>query len=336
MGLERVVGRMEQAGSGLVLGKFLPPHAGHQYLVRFAEHFCARLTILVCTLERDPIPGGLRYEWMREMFPRSHVVHITENLPQEPSEHPQFWEIWRRVALESSSEPIDYVFASEPYGLRLAEEVGGKFIPVDPSRQAVPVSGTAIRTDPLGNWRFLPECVRPYFVRRICLFGPESTGKSTLATELAKHFQTVPVMEFARELLNPQQGVCRETDIPLIARGQAAAEETLARHANKLLICDTDPLLTCVWSEFLFGTCSVELREAAQARHYDLTLLLDIDIPWVDDQQRFLAHRRAEFFSRCREALEETGRRFVIIRGDRNARFDACVTAIEDLLASNC
>lgn len=326
---------MEQAGSGLVLGKFLPPHAGHQYLVRLAESFCARLTVLVCTLESDPIPGALRYAWMREMFPRSNVVHITEQLPQEPSEHPQFWEIWRRVALEAAGGPIDYIFASEPYGLRLAQVVDGKFIPVDPTRQAVPVSGTAIRTDPLGNWKFLPECVRPYFVRRISLFGPESTGKSTMAAELARHFHTVPVMEFARELLNPQQGVCRESDIPLIARGQAAAEETLARHANKLLLCDTDPLLTCVWSEFLFGSCPPELLRAAQARRYDLTLLLDIDLPWVDDQQRFFSHRRAEFFARCRQVLTEAGRRYVTIRGNGTARLEACASAIGDLLASN-
>jgi NadR type nicotinamide-nucleotide adenylyltransferase len=322
---------MEKAGSGLVLGKFLPPHAGHQYLVRFAENFCEQLTILVCTLESDPIPGALRYAWVREMFPGSRVVHITEHLPQEPSEHPQFWEIWRRVALEAAGEPLDYIFASEPYGLRLAQEVGGKFIPVDPTRQAVPISGRAIRSDPVGNWKFLPECVRPYFVRRISLFGPESTGKSTLAAELARHFQTVPVMEFARQLLNPQQGVCREADISLIARGQAAAEETLARHANKLLFCDTDPLLTCVWSEFLFGKCPSDLREAARTRHYDLTLLLDIDLPWVDDQQRFLAHRRVEFLARCRQMLEEAGRRYVTIRGNGTARLEACESAVGDL-----
>ncbi len=226
---------MEKAGHGLVLGKFLPPHAGHQYLIHFAQNFVDRLTVLVCSLPSEPVPGSLRYEWMRELFPHARVVHITDDLPQEPDQHPQFWDLWRQTVLAAAGEPIDFVFASEMYGYRLADEVGAKFIPVDLSREVVPVSGTAIRTRPLDNWQFIPECVRPYFVKRVCIFGPESTGKSTLARDLAVHFQTVYVSEFARGLLDPQQGICTAGDIPLIARGQAAAEDALARQANKVL-----------------------------------------------------------------------------------------------------
>jgi HTH-type transcriptional repressor of NAD biosynthesis genes len=219
---------MEKTGHGLILGKFLPPHAGHQYLVQFAQNFVERLTVLVCSLPGEPIPGRLRYEWMCELFPSARIVHITYDLPQAPHEHPQFWDLWRKTVLAAAGEPIDFIFASEDYGYRLGEEVGATFIPVDLGRELVPTSGTAIRARPLDNWRFIPECVRPYFVKRVCLFGPESTGKSTLARDLASHFQTVYVAEFARGLLDPKQGVCSVSDIPLIARGQAAAEDALA------------------------------------------------------------------------------------------------------------
>src|SRR5687768_14796348 len=210
--------------TGMLLGKFLPPHLGHQYLVDFARHYVDELIVLVCTLAREPIPGGLRFRWMREMFPQANVrlVHVTDDLPQEPADHPQFWDVWRGVVrryIPEGSGP-DYVFASESYGYKLAEVLGATFIPVDPSRQLVPVSGTAIRTDPMANWKYLPAAVRPYFVRRVCLFGPESTGKTTLAARLAEHFDTVWVSEHARPLLDPKAGVCEESDIPRIARGQ--------------------------------------------------------------------------------------------------------------------
>ena len=82
---------------GFVLGKFMPPHRGHRLLCRFAEQFCDNLTILVCSLENDPIPGDVRYGWMREMFPASDVIHLSEDMPQEPGDHPDFWQIWREA-----------------------------------------------------------------------------------------------------------------------------------------------------------------------------------------------------------------------------------------------
>jgi NadR type nicotinamide-nucleotide adenylyltransferase len=321
-----------RSGHGMILGKFMPPHAGHQYLVDFGRRFSNNLSVLVCSLERDPIPGRVRFEWMRELFPDVHVVHVTEELPQEPSDHPRFWEIWRKVASDAVRRPIDYVFASEPYGYRLASELNAQFISVDLERASVSVSGSAIRDRPMEHWPYLPECVRPYFVRRVCLFGPESTGKSCLARDLADHYRTVHVPEFARGWLAPKQGVCTPDDIAIIARGQAASEEALARRSSRLLFCDTDLLSTTIWSEVLFGSCPSWIADAARAAHYDLTFLLDIDVPWVDDTERYLPHRRSEFFDRCQSALQAARRRYVILRGDWTERFAAARTAVDALL----
>jgi NadR type nicotinamide-nucleotide adenylyltransferase len=323
----------EKTGHGLILGKFMPPHAGHVHLVQFALNFAERVTVLVCSLKTEPIPGRLRYQWMRELFPRANVVHITEELPQEPSEDVRFWEIWRRVALEAAGVPIDYIFASEDYGRRLAQEVGATFIPVDPLREQMCVSARAIRARPLDYWRFIPECVRPYYVKRVCIFGPESTGKSTLARDLAARFGTVHVAEFARTLLNLKDGVCDREDIPVIARGQAAAEDSLARQANKVLVCDTDVLTTTIWSEVFFGDCPDWVRRAADLRSYDLYLLMDIDAPWVDDRQRNLPHRRQEFFDRCRFALDSRRRPYAIVHGGWSQRFERACAEVERLLS---
>lgn len=270
---------------------------------------------------------------MRELFPQARIVHISDDLPQEPADHPQFWSIWRETVLRAAGEPIDWIFASENYGHRLAAEVGATFIPVDIDRTLMPVSGTAIRTQPFEHWPFIPECVRPYFVKRVCIFGPESAGKSTLARDLAAYFHTVYVSEFARGLLDPQQGVCKPDDIPLIARGQLAAEEALARRARRVLICDTDLLTTTIWSEVLFGSCPEWIRETASARQYDLYLLLDIDVPWIDDRQRFLPHARQSFFDRCEQTLWATGRPYHVIRGSWSERFTEACRHIEKLLS---
>jgi NadR type nicotinamide-nucleotide adenylyltransferase len=320
-------------GVGLILGKFLPPHAGHQFLVHFGRQFASRLHLLVCTLESESIPGHLRYKWMCELFPDVHVVHIDANLPQDPHDHPDFWPIWRAVCQRAAGEPIDFVFASETYGARLAAELGATFVPVDPARSHIPISGTAIRSDPLAHWEFIPTCVRPFFVKRVCLFGPESTGKSTLALALARHYGTVSVPEFARGWLDPKRGVCAAEDIPIIARGQIAAEEALARQANRVLICDTDLLLTTIWSDVLFGQCEDWIRREAFGRSYDLYLLLDIDIPWIDDAQRYLPHARGEFFDRCEALLLAQARRYIVIRGSFSERFSAACRAVDAVLA---
>ena len=146
---------------GFVLGKFMPPHAGHVYLCDFARAYADELTILVCSEPDDPIPGKLRLGWMLEMFPGARVIHCEEALPQEPADDPEhFWPIWKGVLQRYHPEPIDVVFSSEPYGQRLAAEAGARFVPVDEARTAFPISATAIRNDPYRNWRFLPGPVR--------------------------------------------------------------------------------------------------------------------------------------------------------------------------------
>jgi NadR type nicotinamide-nucleotide adenylyltransferase len=318
--------------TGMLLGKFMPPHLGHVYLVEFASRYVDQLTVVVCSLPTEPIPGEHRFRWMRELFPFDNVVHLTDLLPQEPSEQPNFWTLWKTSLERILPCKPDFVFASEEYGWKLAEVLGGRFVPVDQPRAIVPVSGTAIRTDPMANWDYIPRCVRPYFVRRVCVFGPESTGKTTLASQLAEHFGTAMVPEYARTLLEAQKGQLGVEDMPRIARGQIASEEAQARNARRVLICDTDVLTTTIWSETLFGTCDEWVREQAEKRTYDLYLLLDVDVPWVGDIVRYLPEDRRGFFERCRQALEVRGRRYVHTSGGREERFAQACAAVDGVI----
>src|SRR6476620_7186966 len=98
--------------TGMLLGKFMPPHLGHVYLGEFAARSVDQLTIVVCSLASEPIPGELRFAWMRELFPFSNVVHLTDDLPQTPEEHPDLWPLWRAALRRVLPDRRDCVFAS--------------------------------------------------------------------------------------------------------------------------------------------------------------------------------------------------------------------------------
>ncbi len=315
---------------GFLLGKFLPPHAGHVFLCDFARAYCDELTILVCTLDCDPIPGELRFQWMHEIFPDCRVLHLAEDVPQEPADHPDFWDIWRGIVERFHPEPIDFVFASEDYGHRLAAEARARFVPVDIPREAVPVSGEAIRADPFGNWRYIPPPVRPYFVKKVCVFGPESAGKTTLARDLAARLDTVHVPEYGRIYTDAFGTDVGNDDLLAIARGHMAATSAAARQANRVLVMDTDPVLTAVWSDMLTGARDPWFESLDDTA--DLYLLTGIDMDWEDDGTRYFpdGDTRRRFHAACRAELERRGLAFLPVEGSREERLAKAVAAVED------
>jgi len=326
---------------GMILGKFLPPHRGHIYLIDFARNFVDQLTIVIGSLLNEPIPGVLRYQWLKALFPDCQVLHLTEELPQVPSESPDFWQLWENSLKNLLSEQPDYVFASETYGFKLAEVLGAQFIPVDPERQIMPVSGTAVRQNPSKYHQYLPDPVLKYYdlpspvkerTRQfnICVFGPESTGKSTLASRLAKYFQGTLVSEYARIWLEMQNSELKQEHFPIIAHGQLASTLALQKPDNAVIVSDTDCLTNCIWHEVLYGFCPSELRHLAEQQHFDLTLLCDVDVPWVEDKVRYLPNERQRFFRRCQKALEKAGRKYEIIRGNWNERWIQAVYAVSE------
>jgi HTH-type transcriptional regulator, transcriptional repressor of NAD biosynthesis genes len=165
-------------------------------------------------------------------------------------------------------------------------------------------------------------------VRIVCLHGPESVGKSVLAQALAIHFDTVAVPEYGRTYCEQFGTDLDNADLLKIAQEQAAMTAAAGEKANRLLILDTDPLMTAVWSDLMLG--SRDPWFAAFEDTADLYLLLDTDLPWVDDGTRIYGDTatRAAFFERCREELIARGVQWALVSGSGEARMTAALAAI--------
>ncbi len=173
---------------------------------------------------------------------------------------------------------------------------------------------------------------------KVVLFGPESTGKTTLSRQLAQYYNSVWVPEYARDYLqnkwNNERKTCEASDLVPIAIGQMKLENELAQKTNTVLICDTDLLETKVYSEaFYAGICDPILDKYAKANTYDLYFLTYIDTPWIPDDLRDKPDRREEMFSAFEQALIENNRPYVLLKGDKKKRLETAVAHINKLLS---
>ena len=172
---------------------------------------------------------------------------------------------------------------------------------------------------------------------KIVLFGPESTGKTTLSIQLAKHYNTVWVQEYARPYLqkvwNQERRTCQQKDILPIAFGQIALENRLSKRADKILICDTDLLETKVYSSSYYGGfVDPILEKAATENTYNLYLLTYIDTPWEADDLRDRPEQRLEMFEAFQKALDQHHRPYLLLKGDKESRLKKAVEAIDAIL----
>jgi NadR type nicotinamide-nucleotide adenylyltransferase len=171
----------------------------------------------------------------------------------------------------------------------------------------------------------------------VVVTGSESTGKTTLAADLAAHFGAVCVPEFSRTYFDEKTA---STGMPLdahdvepIARGQIAAEDEAFARARGLVILDTDLVSTTVYARHYYGSCPPWIEQAARERRADLYLLCDIDVPWVAGPPRDRPHLREPMHRLFATALDALGVRYVLIRGSWRERTEIAIAAVTALLS---
>ena len=170
----------------------------------------------------------------------------------------------------------------------------------------------------------------------ICIIGAECTGKTTLARALAAHFDCPWVAEHLRDFCDSRgRTPTRDEQLPILEkqhRAELAARVNAAQQDQPFVFCDTAPLLSAIYSDFIFGDQSLYARARALHSNYALTLLLAPNIAWVGDGlQRVGAQVRAPITQMIVRELGAMAVPLVLIAGQENARIAAAIDAIKAL-----
>jgi len=317
---------------GLVIGKFMPLHQGHIALIQFAASQCEEVIVSMSYTDHDAINGELRFSWIKEFFQgqvkiKPHI--IKDDFDDESLPLLQRTAQWAK-RMREVYPPVNVIFSSEEYGVAFAQSMNAQLHSFDPERKEFPVSATLIRNHPFKYWNFIPEIVRPYFVKKICFYGPESTGKSVMAKRMAEIYQTEFVPEVARELITSNEFTVK--DILKIGHAQTKRVIDKTQTANKILFCDTDVITTQVYSQHYLGIVPPELYELEKVVKYDQYFLFDIDVEWVQDGLRDLGDRRKEMYEVFKDKLDRRKIDYLIVKGNYSERENFIKSIVDKML----
>ena len=325
---------------GLVVGKFSPLHRGHELLIQRAFEMCQEVVLI--SYSNPELPGceaDRRAQWLAQLFPQARRLVLSEAcfrrdyrdgefkaIPPNDAAHSVHRRFTGFLCSKVLGVTVDVVFTSEDYGDGFAGELTSYFreqnscasevrhILVDRDRCQLPVSATMIRADIHANSHWLSPAVYASFVRRVCILGGESSGKSTLARALAEHFGTVHVPEYGRELWEAKSGGLVLEDMLHIAQTQIARENDACLKAIRFVFCDTSPLTTAFYSKHMFQRIEPELERLAE-RAYDLVVLCTGDFEFVQDGTRqdatFREHQNRWYIAE----LTRRGIPFLLVNG---------------------
>lgn len=288
---------------GLVLGKFAPLHKGHQRLIEASLAETDRTVVLIydCA-DLDTPPLQVRSNWIRTLYPTVELLEAWDG-PTETgldTRVTQMHDAYLRKRL--GDRRITHFFSSEPYGEHVSRGLGAVDRRIDSERQSVPISATQIRENLWNNRQYLSTIVYRDLITHVVFLGAPSTGKTTLACELANRYQTVWMPEYGREYWEQHQSERRLSCDQLleIALEHRRREDTLVEQANRFLFIDTDATTTLQFSNYYHDRAHPQLIALAnEARQrYDLFFVCAPDIPYDDtwdrsgDANRMEMHRR--------------------------------------------
>ncbi|MBW8684508.1 AAA family ATPase [Chitinophaga rhizophila] len=321
---------------GFVFGKFMPFHKGHEAMIRFALSYCDELSVLICCSNRETLPAPVRQVWLEHTFreePRIRVMvyrydeSLLPNTSASSAEVSAMWAAQFKLIFPDHT----LVVTSEPYGELVANFLGITHIPFDVEKGRYPVSATKIRADLPATWQYLPDTVKQSLVTKVVILGTESTGKTTLTSRLAAHFNCSAVMEAGRDIIADSRNFGPD-DLQLIAKEHADRIDEAATGDSPLIVIDTNIHITLSYGEFAFNHELPVERNIFESNRADLYLYLSSDVPYVQDGTR-LSESDRNLLDIChRRVLDKYAITCEEISGDWDERFSQAVILIEQLM----
>lgn len=310
----------------------MPIHQGHIALIKFAAERCDELIVSMSYTDADPIDGDLRFFWIKEIFKDQGAIRVHKIKDDFDDDALPLKQRTKRWAdrMRDVYPPIHLVVSSELYGEPFAMNLEADHVLFDIERKNVCISGTLIRQRAFEYWDFIPLLVRPYFVKKVCFYGPESTGKSTMAKRMADLYQTNFVPEVAREMITSNDFTVE--DIIKIGHAQTQRVIDKTKTANKILFCDTDLITTEIYSQIYLNEVPPELYELEKQIQYDLYFLFDIDVKWVEDGLRDMGDKREVMFAKFKQALDKRSINYILVSGNYERREQYVVEKLNDLM----
>ncbi|MEN2768480.1 multifunctional transcriptional regulator/nicotinamide-nucleotide adenylyltransferase/ribosylnicotinamide kinase NadR [Ornithinibacillus xuwenensis] len=335
---------------GFIGGKFLPLHLGHVYAIIHASSMVDELYIVLShSQQRDKelcvgskmkyVPEYIRVRWLSKLT--KDMPHVKVILIEDNNRNGEYdWKEGSQLIKKKIGKPIDYIFSSEPSyeGIFADLYPDSKHILIDSNRKHVSISATKIRNEGVfRNWDYIPDIVKPYFVKRVVVVGTESCGKSTLVKNLAKIYNTSYVAEYGRtvcEELGGCEGIIIEEDYQQIAYGHKVEEIKAIEKANKLLFLDTEAIVTQFYSNLYNNKHQKVLDEIAKLQDYDLWIFLEPDVKWVNDGLRNhgTEEERLKNNTHLKTLLDEHNIKYKMLKGNYENRLKGAIELIEEIL----
>lgn len=301
--------------TGVVLMTALLPTTGHQYLIEFASQFVDRLYVIICTRSHEPARVDDFYnQFMGLIDSGSLEIYEYKNdaAPQNPEDMPNvFWRFWKDVISMYFKEP-DFIFASEPYGQNLADQfLDCTFIPVDISREVIPVKSTNVRQNLDECWTQIMPATRRRLTSTITFFGAESTGKTTLSRKMARSYDSPWLHEWARPYLETVGEEVTPKKMDMIWHGQMAAQNAIRMQENisPFIMLDTDLMSTV-------GYFELKGWEAPRVIFWssDLYIVMNNDIPFTPDPLRYGGDKRETDVKYWTDILDRHGLKYHVMK----------------------